>query len=90
MPAREEQHVALDRSHAAQHAGGGVVIHAMATGKTIRQLVIEKGIFTEDELSQILDPHELTKPGVAGDFRFEPRMPEGYERPTQATGETRR
>ena len=63
---------------------------AVATGKTIRQLVIEKGIFTEDELSQILDPHELTKPGVAGGFRFEPRMPEGYERPTQATGESRR
>ncbi|MDP8905799.1 MAG: aspartate ammonia-lyase [Chloroflexota bacterium] len=54
---------------------------AVATGKTIRQLVIEKGIFTADELEQILDPHELTRPGVAGGFRFEPRMPEGYERP---------
>jgi aspartate ammonia-lyase len=63
---------------------------AVATGKTIRQLVIEKGVFTEAELNQILDPHELTKPGVAGDFKFEPRMPEGYERPTQATRETRR
>ena len=59
---------------------------AVATGRTIRQLVIEKGIFTEDELNQILDPHELTKPGVAGEFKFEPRMPEGYERPTQGTG----
>ena len=56
---------------------------AVATGKTIRQLVIEKGIFTEDELSQILDPYELTRPGVAGDFKFEPQMPEGYERPTR-------
>jgi aspartate ammonia-lyase len=59
---------------------------AVATGKTIRQLVIEKGIFTEDELNQILDPHELTKPGVAGDFKFDPRMPEGYERPTGPVG----
>jgi aspartate ammonia-lyase len=59
---------------------------AVASGKTIRQLVLEKGIFTKDELDVILDPHELTEPGVAGGFRFEPRMPEGYERPTGPVG----
>ncbi len=59
---------------------------AVRTGKTIRQLVIEKGVFTEDEVNQILDPHELTEPGVAGGFRFEPRMPEGYKRPTGPAG----
>ena len=59
---------------------------AVKTGKTIRQLVIEKGVFTEDEVNQILDPHELTEPGVAGGFRFEPKMPEGYTRPTGPVG----
>ncbi|HUG46830.1 MAG TPA: aspartate ammonia-lyase [Candidatus Limnocylindria bacterium] len=59
---------------------------AVATGKTIRQLVIEKGVFTQEELDQILDPHELTEPGVAGGFRFEPRMPDGYERPSGPVG----
>jgi aspartate ammonia-lyase len=59
---------------------------AVATGKTIRALVVEKGVFTEDEVNQILDPHELTEPGVAGGFRFEPRMPEGYKRPTGPVG----
>jgi aspartate ammonia-lyase len=59
---------------------------AVATGKTIRQLVLDKEIFTQDELDQILDPHELTEPGVAGGFRFEPRMPDGYERPTGPVG----
>jgi aspartate ammonia-lyase len=59
---------------------------AVRTGKTIRELVVEKGVFTEDEVSQILDPHELTEPGVAGGFRFEPRMPEGYTRPTGPVG----
>ena len=54
---------------------------AVRSGKTIRQLVVEKGVFTEDEVNQILDPHELTEPGVAGGFRFEPKMPEGYKRP---------
>jgi aspartate ammonia-lyase len=59
---------------------------AVATGKTIRALVIEKGVFTAEEIEQILDPHELTEPGVAGGFRFEPRMPEGYKRPTGPVG----
>ena len=59
---------------------------AVATGKTIRALVVEKGIFTAGEIEQILDPHELTEPGVAGGFRFEPRMPEGYKRPTGPVG----
>ena len=59
---------------------------AVASGRTIRELVIEKGIFSEDELSQILDPHELTRAGVAGGFRFEPHMPEGYERPSGPVG----
>ena len=36
--------------------------------------------------TQILDPHELTEPGIAGGFRFEPRMPEGYKRPTGPVG----
>ncbi len=59
---------------------------AVASGKTIRELVLEQGIFTKEELDVILDPHELTEPGVAGSFRFEPRMPEGYERPTGPVG----
>ena len=59
---------------------------AVATGKTIRELVLEKGVFQPDELAQILDPYELTEPGVAGGFRFEPNMPEGYERPTGPVG----
>jgi aspartate ammonia-lyase len=59
---------------------------AVATGKTIRELVLEKGIFTAEELEVILDPHELTNPGIAGGFRFQPRMPEGYERPTGPVG----
>ena len=40
----------------------------------------------EDEVTAILDPHELTEPGVAGGFRFEPKMPEGYKPPTGPVG----
>src|SRR5687768_3717041 len=63
-----------------------VAKEAVATGKTIRALVVEKGIFSAEELDQILDPHELTEPGVAGGFKFEPKMPEGYKRPTGPVG----
>jgi aspartate ammonia-lyase len=59
---------------------------AVRSGKTIRELVLEKGIFTKEELDQILSPHELTEPGVAGAFRFKPRLPEGYEPPTGPVG----
>jgi aspartate ammonia-lyase len=59
---------------------------AISSGKTIRALVVEKGVFTAEEIDQILDPYELTEPGVAGGFRFEPRMPEGYKRPTGPVG----
>ncbi|CAN5744613.1 aspartate ammonia-lyase [soil metagenome] len=59
---------------------------AVAEGRTIRELVIERGIFSEAELAEILDPHELTNPGIAGGMRFEPRLPEGHERPTGPTG----
>ncbi|MDQ3408042.1 MAG: aspartate ammonia-lyase [Chloroflexota bacterium] len=59
---------------------------AVASGRTIRELVLEKGIFDRESLDAILDPFELTQPGVAGGFRYEPNMPEGYERPTGPVG----
>jgi len=49
---------------------------AVATGRTIRELVLDKGIFDQEALDVILDPFELTEPGVAGGFRYEPTMPE--------------
>jgi aspartate ammonia-lyase len=59
---------------------------AVKTGKTIRQLVVEKGVFTQEEVDAILDPHELTEPGIAGGFKYQPKMPEGYKRPTGPVG----
>jgi aspartate ammonia-lyase len=59
---------------------------AVREERTIREIVIERGIFTADELDELLAPHELTEPGVAGGFRFTPRMPEGFEPPTGPVG----
>jgi aspartate ammonia-lyase len=59
---------------------------AVKSGKTIRELVLEKGVFSKEDLDVILSPVELTEPGVAGGFRYTPAMPEGYERPTGPVG----
>jgi len=36
------------------------------TGKTIRELALDKGLFTKEELDIILSPQEMTHPGIAG------------------------
>jgi aspartate ammonia-lyase len=59
---------------------------AVREKRTIRAIVIERGIFTAEELDELLAPHELTEPGVAGGFRFTPKLPEGYKPPTGPVG----
>jgi aspartate ammonia-lyase len=36
------------------------------TGKTIREIVLERGLLSEEELDRILDPVAMTEPGVPG------------------------
>ncbi|MBI2845511.1 MAG: aspartate ammonia-lyase [Chloroflexi bacterium] len=47
--------------------GAEVVKEAMATGKTIRQVVLEKGLVEEKELDKILDVRRMTEPGIIKD-----------------------
>jgi aspartate ammonia-lyase len=39
---------------------------ALAKNQTIRQIVLEKKLFTSERLEQILEPTEMTHPGIAG------------------------
>lgn len=39
---------------------------AITTGRPIREIVLEKGILSEEELDIILNPQEMTKPGIPG------------------------
>lgn len=39
---------------------------ASASGKTIREIALEKGHFTKEQLDVILSAAEMTKPGIAG------------------------
>lgn len=38
----------------------------LSTGKSIRQLALDKGYFEAAQLDKILSPYEMTKPGIAG------------------------
>ncbi len=44
---------------------------ALATGRTIRELALEKKLFTKKQLDTILSPTEMTHPGIAGQSTME-------------------
>ena len=43
-----------------------VLREAIETGKSVRELCLEHGVLTEEELDIILDPFEMTHPEIAG------------------------
>jgi len=43
-----------------------VAKEAFRRGVSLRQVVLERGLLTEDQLNHILDPYALTEPGVHG------------------------
>lgn len=47
-------------------AASDLAREAQATGKTIRQVALDKGLFTNERLEKILSTEEMTKPGIAG------------------------
>lgn len=43
-----------------------IVKEALATGKGVKELVIAHGLLTPEEINEILDPIQMTTPGIAG------------------------
>jgi aspartate ammonia-lyase len=43
-------------------AAGEVAKEALSTGRAVRDLLLEKGLLTEEQLKEILDPHKMTHP----------------------------
>jgi aspartate ammonia-lyase len=51
---------------------------AVASGLTVKELVLKKGILDEQELDEILDLRAMTEPGVPGESQAQPvRRPDG-------------
>lgn len=39
---------------------------AIKTGESVRKLVIEKGLLTKEQMDEIMDPVQMTEPGISG------------------------
>ncbi len=45
-------------------AAAEVVKEAQSSGKTIAEVVLEKGLMTAEEIAEFFDPHGMTEPGI--------------------------
>ncbi len=46
--------------------GAAVAKEAMATGKTIKEVVVEKGLLTAEQVDELLDVYKMTEGGIQG------------------------
>jgi aspartate ammonia-lyase len=52
--------------HLGYEAAARIAREAILTGQSIRDLCLQNDVLTEEELDIILNPFEMTKPGIAG------------------------
>lgn len=52
--------------HVGYEAASAIAKEALETGKPVRELCIERGLLTNEELDIILHPFEMTNPGISG------------------------
>ncbi len=52
--------------HIGYEASAEIARQAMKTGRPVRELLLESGILSEKEIEMIMDPYEMTEPGIAG------------------------
>ncbi|PNB76591.1 aspartate ammonia-lyase, partial [Pseudomonas sp. FW305-BF6] len=52
--------------HIGYEVAARIAREAILTGQPIRELCLKYDVLTEEELDLILDPYEMTHPGIAG------------------------
>jgi len=52
--------------HLGYETAARIAREAIETGRSVRELCLEYQVLTEEELDVILDPFEMTRPGIAG------------------------
>ncbi|ARK29395.1 aspartate ammonia-lyase [Halalkalibacter krulwichiae] len=52
--------------HVGYEVASRVAKEAIQSDRPVREICLERGILTEEELNEILDPKEMTNPGIAG------------------------
>ena len=58
-------------------AASDIAREAAETGKTVREVALEKRLFTREQIDVILSTVEMTKPGIAGLKAMRSAAPEG-------------
>ena len=53
--------------HLGYEQSAEIAKEAQLNGEPVRQLILAKGLLSEEELNIILDPFEMTKPGIAAE-----------------------
>lgn len=53
--------------HLGYDVAAQLVKEALATGMSVKALILEKGLLTKEEMDEILDPVQMTTPGIAGE-----------------------
>ncbi len=57
--------------HVGYEVASRVAKEALESNRPVREIVLERGILSEEELDLILNPYEMTKPGIAGGELFD-------------------
>ncbi|HET8541144.1 MAG TPA: aspartate ammonia-lyase [Anaeromyxobacter sp.] len=52
--------------HVGYETAAKIAREANVSGKPVRELILRDGVLTKEQLDAILDPFEMTKPGIAG------------------------
>ncbi|MFD2670861.1 aspartate ammonia-lyase [Marinicrinis sediminis] len=52
--------------HLGYETAAQIVKEALKTGATVKEIILERQLLTEEELTVILDPYQMTSPGIAG------------------------
>nr|MDA8223232.1 aspartate ammonia-lyase [Desulfitobacterium hafniense] len=52
--------------HVGYEVASIIAKEAILYGRPVSEIVLEKGILSKEELDLILNPYEMTRPGIAG------------------------
>ena len=66
--------------HVGYETAASIAKEAIATKRPVREIVLERGVLTAEELDIILQPFEMTHPGIAGKELIEKKHKEKEEK----------
>ncbi|HHY27673.1 MAG TPA: aspartate ammonia-lyase [Desulfitobacterium dehalogenans] len=64
--------------HVGYEVASRIAKEAIVTGRPVREIVLERGLLTPEELDIILNPYEMTEPGISGSELLKGMLPRGH------------